>query len=99
MKKYSLIAYQYINQCNNAIDLNNNNNKVWIDNLNDINSIYDEINPCITADREILFFSSNRPNKWDADMYDNFNYDIYTSTLNSRKYTRFDPLTDFLILN
>ena len=35
LKKYSLIAYQYINQCNNAIDLNNNNNKVWIDNLND----------------------------------------------------------------
>ena len=95
LKKYSLIAYQYINQCNNAIDLNNHNNKVWIDNLNDINSIYDEINPCITADREILFFSSNRPNKWDADMYDNFNYDIYTSTLNSRDYTKFDPLTDF----
>ena len=51
-----------------------------------LNSPSDDWSPCLSADGELLIFTSNRVNEHLADDYGRFDNEIYFSTLN-RKWT------------
>ena len=50
--------------------------RMWVDNVKELNTEFDEISPCITADRSELIFSSNRLG----------NIDIYIASRQKRKW-------------
>jgi len=75
---------KYIEECENGKELIKKKSKVFIDNLgSNINTIYPEYTPVISADEEILFFTSRRPSTTGGkrDPSDNKYYeDIYMAT-------------------
>lgn len=55
-------VYKKINECENGKILIKNEERVFIDNIGkEINSLYDEYGPVITADESVLMFTSKRP--------------------------------------
>ena len=57
----------YISQCNNALAMKKNPINVKIENAgSNINSQYDDVTPCISADGRLLIFNSRRPETTDA---------------------------------
>ena len=75
---------KYIEECENGKELLKKKTKVFIDNMgSNINTIYPEYTPVISADEEILFFTSRRPSTTGGkrDPSDNKYYeDIYMAT-------------------
>ncbi|MDI3479647.1 MAG: hypothetical protein PWQ14_793, partial [Rikenellaceae bacterium] len=75
---------KYIEECENGKELITKKTKVFIDNLgSNINTIYPEYTPVISADEEILFFTSRRPSTTGGkrDPVDNKYYeDIFMAT-------------------
>jgi len=73
-----------IEECENGILLSTKKTKVFIDNLGpNINTIYPEYTPVISADEEVMFFTSRRPSTTGGkrDPIDNkFFEDIYMAT-------------------
>ena len=57
---------------------------MWVDNVKELNTEFDEISPCITADRSELIFSSNRLG----------NSDIYISSRQNRKWKYITPIEE-----
>lgn len=55
--------------------------RAWADNVPELNSEADEIAPSVSADGADLIFSSNRKNTHKPDEVGNYDYDIYTSSL------------------
>ena len=91
-KPYADFYRKYIKECENAIELSSQPNKVWVDNIR-LNSIYDDWSPCLTADGEFLIFTSNRPNENMEDEIGRYDNDIYFSTLNDRKWNSITPIS------
>ena len=75
---------KYIEECENGKELLKKKTKVFIDNMgSNINTIYPDYTPVISADEEILFFTSRRPSTTGGkrDPSDNKYYeDIYMAT-------------------
>jgi len=75
---------KYIEECENGKELIKKKSKVFIDNLgSNINTIYPDYTPVISADEEILFFTSRRPSTTGGkrDPVDNKYYeDIFMAT-------------------
>ena len=93
-KKFEPLADFYkkhIQECESAIELSKNLQKVWIDNLA-LNSPSDDWSPCLSADGELLIFTSNRVNEHLADDYGRFDNEIYFSTLENRKWTTIEAI-------
>ena len=90
-EKYSKLVKKYIKECQEASDVLEINNSIWIDNLL-INTEYDEWSPCLSADGELLIFTSNRPNSNSSDKFGIYDQDIYSSILNGRKFIDVEPI-------
>jgi outer membrane protein OmpA-like peptidoglycan-associated protein/tetratricopeptide (TPR) repeat protein len=66
-----------IKECRFGKDLVADPKRVWIDNVETINSSFDEVSPCISTDGGLIYFTSNRDNGhtvkpsgvWDDDIY------------------------------
>jgi len=75
---------KYIEECENGKELLTKKTKVFIDNMgSNINTIYPDYTPVISADEEILFFTSRRPSTSGGkrDPVDNKYYeDIFMAT-------------------
>lgn len=68
-------------ECTNAIKFENAPKRVWIDNLNEINTEYNEFAPSVTMDGSEMVFTSDRPNGHEVDEVGEYDNDIYTSEL------------------
>lgn len=93
VERYTLLVKKYIQECTLAPDILAKEHRVWIDNL-EINSSYDDWSPCLSADGELLIFTSNRENeniKNDIGMYDQ---DIYYSNLSERNFKESSSLSE-----
>lgn len=53
--------------------------RAWVDNMEELNTEYDEIAPTITMDGSELIFSSNRPNGNHPNEVGEYDHDIYIS--------------------
>ena len=72
---------KYIQECESAMELSDEPQKVWIDNIA-LNSEDDDWSPCLSADGELLIFTSNRANEHLVDDFGRYDNEIYFSTLN-----------------
>ncbi len=74
-------------ECENGQEISASPRRVWIDNIDELNTEYNDFAPSITMDGEELVFTSNRPNSHqpnDLDVYDN---EIYTCSFENGKWT------------
>lgn len=86
---------KYIEECENGKLLLKKKTKVFIDNMgNSINTIYPDYTPVISADEEILFFTSRRPSTTGGkrDPIDNKYYeDIFMATKSGNDWQLTQP--------
>jgi len=93
VEKYNIFVNKKIQECTSAPDILSQKHRVWVDNIS-INSEYDDWSPCLSADGELLIFTSNRQNDnlpSDIGLYDQ---DIYYSHLLSRNFKDVSSLSE-----
>jgi outer membrane protein OmpA-like peptidoglycan-associated protein/tetratricopeptide (TPR) repeat protein len=92
-ERYEVFTKKYIKECLGANEILANSHRIWVDNL-PINTKYDEWSPCLSADGELLIFTSNQPNENQADEFGIYDQDIYYSNLNARKFSEVLPVSE-----
>ena len=85
LQQYELLTKRYIEECTWSPSILIDTNRVWIDNLA-INSEYDDWSPCLSADGDLLIFTSNRENKNGLNEMGFYDQDIYYSNLKGRSF-------------
>ncbi len=60
--------------------------RAWVDNMNEINSAFDDIAPSISVDGAEMILSSNRPNNNQPNEVGGYDHDIYSTTLRDFKW-------------
>lgn len=86
-ERYRKISGKYKKECKFAKEFKANPERVWVDNMKAVNSPEDDFSPCISADGELLMFTSKRDNGHSKDKYGDYDGDIYFSALNGRKFS------------
>ncbi len=97
-KKYELLCKKYIEECYRASQIEKEELRIWIDKLN-INTKYDEWSPCLSADGDLLIFTSNRPNGKEPNNIGGYDHDIYYSNLIKRSFEASNPITELNTAN
>jgi len=87
VEEYKKLTSKYKKECKSAKKLIQNPSRVWIDNLENINSAMDDYSPCISADGELLIFTSKRKNSHQPNGLGEYDKDIYTTTLQGEKWS------------
>ena len=82
---YKAFVKKYIKECQSANESFSVGHRMWVDNLS-INTEYDEWSPCVSADGELLIFTSNQPYENQANEYGMYDQNIYYSTLSNRHF-------------
>ncbi|MBL4752107.1 MAG: OmpA family protein [Flavobacteriales bacterium] len=85
-EQYRKISGKYKKECKFGKEFKANPERVWVDNMKAVNSEGDDFSPCISADGELLMFTSSRENGHPKNKYDEYDGDIYFSSLNGRKF-------------
>ncbi|WP_107039213.1 OmpA family protein [Brumimicrobium mesophilum] len=67
--------------------------RVWVDNVQALNTEFDEIAPTITTDGAEIIFSSNRPNENKPNVVGDFDHDIYSSFNNDGTWQKAKPIS------
>ena len=76
LDRYNKLNRKHLKECRSGIENITVKRRIWVDNVKELNTEFDEISPCITADRSELIFTSNRLG----------NSDIYISSMQKRKW-------------
>ena len=76
LERYNKLNRKHLKECKSGVENIAVKRRMWVDNVKELNTEFDEISPCITADRSELIFSSNRLG----------NSDIYISSRQKRKW-------------
>ncbi len=87
IEQRSKFLKKYKKDCAGAKAIIEKPERVWVDNLESINSAQDEYGPCISTDGETLIFTSNRKNSHAADEIGEYDSDMYTSTFANKKWS------------
>ncbi len=90
---YEVLTKKYIKECQGANDILATEHRIWVDNLS-INTEYDEWSPCLSADGELLIFTSNQPNENQPNEFGMYDQDIYQSHLLARNFTSISPILE-----
>ncbi len=85
LEQYEVLVRKYLTDCTSASEILAQKHRVWIDNLA-INSRYDDWSPCLSADGDLLIFTSNRENKNPISKIGGYDQDIYFSNLSGRNF-------------
>lgn len=76
-----------ITECKYGITLQGDKKRVWVDNVSEINSEYDDYSPCVSMDGSMLMFTSNRENGKESKSGYDWDHDIYVSYLENGQFT------------
>ena len=93
LEKYEVFTKKYIRECLGANEILANSHRIWVDNM-PINTEYDEWSPCLSADGELLIFTSNQPNENQANDFGIYDQDIYSSNLRARNFSEVLPISE-----
>ena len=93
LELFEMLAKKYIKECNSSVDVLSQTHRIWVDNLS-LNTEYDDWSPCLSADGDLLLFTSNRPNENSANNIGSYDQDIYYSNKKNRKFTSISPLSE-----
>jgi len=75
-------------ECATGIKLEDSPERVWIDNLEIVNTEFNDFAPSITMDGEELVFTSDRPNGHTPDEVGEYDNDIYTTSFENGKWRK-----------
>jgi outer membrane protein OmpA-like peptidoglycan-associated protein/tetratricopeptide (TPR) repeat protein len=84
---FSKFVSQRKKECGLAKKAYANPIRAWIDNMGDLNSPNDDMAPSISTDGGEMIFTSNRPNGKSANEVGDYDKDIYSATLQNRKWS------------
>ncbi|MDX1350643.1 MAG: OmpA family protein [Putridiphycobacter sp.] len=84
---YSKFVKQRKKECESAMTITATSLRVWVDNLEEVNTAYNDFAPSITMDGEELVLTSDRPNSHEPDDIGQYDSDIYTSSYENGKWT------------
>ena len=92
--KYERLVKRYIKSCKRNIENmeNKNERRIWVDNL-PVNSKYDDWSPCLSADGEVLIFTSNRPNLNTPSEINKYDQDIYITNKKGREFAKVEAIS------
>ena len=93
LELFEMLAKKYIKECQSSVDVLSQTHRIWVDNLS-LNTEYDDWSPCLSADGDLLLFTSNRPNENSANNIGSYDQDIYYSNKKSRKFKLIFPLSE-----
>ena len=93
LELFEMLAKKYIKECNLSVDVLSQTHRIWVDNLS-LNTEYDDWSPCLSADGDLLLFTSNRPNENSVNNIGSYDQDIYYSNKKSRKFKLIFPLSE-----
>ena len=79
--EYTKFIEQRKKECENAKKLIATPLRVWVDNVPDLNSDKDDITPTISVDGGDMLFSSKRKNDHPMDSIGEYDFEIYSSTM------------------
>jgi len=85
---YKKITSKYKKECKSGKKLHKEPVKAWVDNVKAVNSPRDDYSPCLSADGELLMFTSRRDNGRAINALGEFDSDIYRSTKVKRKWSQ-----------
>ncbi len=86
-EEFNKFVSLHINECKNARGSFQNPKRVWVDNIKELNTAYDDYAPSITTDGSELIFTSNRPNGHTPNEVNEYDKDIYSSSLSQMKWS------------
>ena len=92
-ERYELLAKKYTKECQGANEILAISHRIWVDNVA-LNTEFDDWSPCLSADGELLIFTSNQPNENQANEFGIYDEDIYSSSLNARKFEAVFPISE-----
>ena len=90
---FEVFTKKYIKECQGANEILAAEHRIWVDNLS-INTEYDEWSPCLSADGELLIFTSNQPNENKVNEYGMYDQNIYYANLSARKFHEVLPISE-----
>ena len=90
---FEMLTKKYIKECQSSVYVLSQTHRIWVDNLS-LNTEYDDWSPCLSADGDLLLFTSNRPNENSANDIGSYDQDIYYSNKKSRKFKSIFPLSE-----
>ena len=93
IEQYDVLAKKYIAECTSAPDILAKKQRIWVDNLV-INSEYDDWSPCLSADGDLMIFTSNRKNENIANEIGVYDQDIYYANLSGRNFKNVSSLSE-----
>ncbi len=76
LELYKKLNRKHIFECKSGANIYSMKTRVWVDNVKELNSFYDDIAPSISADGSEIIFNTNK----------NGNYDIYSAERKNRKW-------------
>jgi outer membrane protein OmpA-like peptidoglycan-associated protein/tetratricopeptide (TPR) repeat protein len=79
--EFTKFIEQHKKECENAKKMITQPLRVWVDNVNELNSDQDDIAPSISVDGGDMLFSSNRKNENPVDSIGKYDFEIYSSSL------------------
>ena len=92
-ERYQVLAKKYTKDCLGASEILANSHRIWVDNIA-LNTEFDDWSPCLSADGELLIFTSNQPNENQANEFGIYDQDIYSSALSARKFESVLPVSE-----
>lgn len=84
---FSKFVVQHKKECALAKAAESKPERVWIDNVSELNSAADDIAPSVSVDGAEIIFSSNRPNGHQPNEVGEYDQDIYSASLNDGKWS------------
>lgn len=85
---FSKFTRQRLAECKNAKTFMAAPIRVWIDNMESLNTEYNEKAPSISTDGAEIIYSSDRPNGHEPNEFGNYDFDIYNSTMQTGKWRK-----------
>ncbi len=79
-------------ECDNAKKFMSQPERVWVDNMKELNTEFDEIAPSITTDGSEIIFSSNRPNNNKPNEVSQYDHDVFVSYFKDGVWLKPEPL-------
>jgi len=89
---YGKFVTQRINECKRAKAAKATPERVWVDNVSELNTEFNDYAPAVTTDGSEIIYTSNRPNSNSPNEVGGYDDDLYSATKVNGKWTDVQPL-------
>lgn len=77
-----------VKECRSAKEMVKDKKRVWVDNVAEINTSFNEESPCISTDGGTILFTSNRDNGHVVNSVGTYDNDIYMTQMDGGKWSK-----------